>query len=168
MCGKFIKQTLFGDFCSYSMKLHHWLFILASGLFIACQNNQSTQTDEEATAVIPTKQECYTYIKNKDTASLSLMSSGAMVTGELDYELYEKDSNHGLIKGEMRGDTLVADYTFGSEGTQSIRQVAFLKKDGQMLEGFGDVVEENGKMIFKSISTLKFGDAIAFTKVNCK
>ena len=149
------------------MKLYHWLFMLASGVFMACQSNQTTQTKELSTA-IPTKQECYTYTKNKDTASLSIMSSGHVVTGELHYQLFEKDSNHGIIKGEMRGDTLVADYIFGSEGEQSIRQVAFLKKDGKLLEGFGDVTEDNGKMVFKAISTLKFGDAIEFKKVNCK
>lgn len=150
------------------MKVYHWLFILASSIFIACQNNQSSRPNEDTTIVVAAKQECYSYTKNKDTASLIIISSDHIITGELHYKLFEKDSNHGLIKGEMRGDTLVADYTFGSEGSQSIRQVAFLKKDGKLLEGFGDVTEENGKMVFKDISTLKFGGAVEFTKANCQ
>ena len=68
----------------------------------------------------------------------------------------------------MKGDTLVADYTFNSEGKLSTRQVAFLKKDGKLMEGFGEVVEKDGKIYFKSISDLKFDDAIEFTKINCK
>ena len=150
------------------MKLSCWAFILVTGVFTACQNNQSTQKDEETITSVVTEQSCYTYIKNKDTASLMLMMSGHIVTGELHYQLYEKDSNKGLIKGEMRGDTLVADYSFDSEGKQSTRQVAFLRKDGKLIEGFGEVMEKDGKTYFKSIADLKFGDAIEFTKVNCK
>lgn len=140
------------------MKLCCLIFLLVTGVFTACQNNESTQKDEV----------CYTYTKNKDTASLTLMISGRIITGELHYQLFEKDSNKGTIKGEMRGDTLIADYIFNSEGKQSIRQVAFLKKDGKLMEGFGDVIEKDGKMYFKSISDLKFGGAIEFTKAHCK
>ena len=150
------------------MKLHYLTFILAIGVFTACQNNQSNQKDEETITSVVTEQSCYTYAKNKDTASLTLMISGRIITGELHYQLFEKDSNKGLIKGEMRGDTLIADYTFNSEGKQSTRQVAFLRKDGKLIEGFGEVMEKDGEMYFKSIADLKFGDAIEFTKVNCK
>ena len=150
------------------MKLRFWTITLVIGVFTACQNNQSTQKDEETITSVVTEQSCYTYAKNKDTASLMLMISGHIVTGELQYQLFEKDSNKGLIKGEMKGDTLVADYTFNSEGKQSTRQVAFLKKDGKLMEGFGEVVEKDGKIYFKSISDLKFDDAIEFTKINYK
>jgi hypothetical protein len=97
-----------------------------------------------------------------------LITSGRVVTGELIYKLFEKDSNNGIIKGEMRGDTLVADYTFNAEGKQSTRQVAFLKRDGKLAEGYGEISEKDGKIIFNNISTLKFGDAIEFIEVNCK
>src|SRR4051812_12325347 len=111
------------------MKLSNFLLLFASVMLMACQTNQPAQKVEEQSTTVPTAQTCYTYTKNKDTASLSLISTGAIVTGELTYRLFEKDSNTGVLKGEMRGDTLVADYTFNAEGTQSTRQVAFLKKD---------------------------------------
>ncbi|MEJ5992889.1 hypothetical protein WG904_00570 [Pedobacter sp. Du54] len=149
------------------MKLPHYFFILAAIFFMACQNNQQSQKNEESNTKIPTEQTCYRYTKNNDTASLMLISSGTIVTGQLNYQLFEKDSNNGVIKGEMRGDTLIADYSFDSEGMQSTRQVAFLKKDGKLLEGFGDVIEKDGKTVFKALSDLKFGNAIEFTKVNC-
>ncbi len=150
------------------MKLPYYLFLLATVLMMACQNNSSLQKHDASTRItIPTEQTCYTYTSNKDTASLMTISSGPIVTGELHYRLFEKDNNMGVIKGEMRGDTLIADYTFGSEGMQSIRQVAFLKKDGKFLEGFGEVIEKDGKMIFKALSALTFGNSIEFTKVNC-
>jgi hypothetical protein len=116
-----------------------------------------------------TQQFCYSYIKDKDTATLKVMTSGNITTGELSYNLYEKDKNNGIVEGELHGDTLLAEYTFNSEGKESVRQVAFLKKGDQLLEGFGDVVEgKNGKMMFKDTSKLTFGQSIIFTKVDCQ
>lgn len=149
------------------MKLNHWLLILGLGCFISCQNSTSTETDREHVTSVVTTQQCYTFTKNRDTATMTTMSSGHIVTGELHYQLYEKDSNHGTIKGEMRGDTLVADYTFASEGRESVRQVAFLKKDGKLLEGYGEVKEADGKTVFKNLSTITFGNAIEFEKISC-
>ena len=67
----------------------------------------------------------------------------------------------------MNGDTLLADYTFQSEGTESVRQVAFLKKGDGFVEGYGDVEDQGGKMVFKNTAMLDFGSGTAFTKVPC-
>lgn len=155
------------------MKKHFLSIIaLAIALFTACQSNKSTQTDTDSSTLdtnitSATTQHCYQYIKNRDTAKLSFMTSGKITTGELSYNFAEKDKNKGIIKGEMRGDTLVADYTFSSEGRESVRQVAFLKKGDQMLEGFGDVLEKDGKMVFKHLDSLRFGQPIIFDKTDC-
>jgi thioredoxin-related protein len=141
-------------------------------LFTACQSNNSektaTDTDAPDTNIVPASQQyCYKYIKDKDTATLTMMSSGTITTGELKYNLYEKDKNSGIFEGELKGDTLLAEYTFNSEGKESVRQVAFLKKGNQLVEGFGDVEEKNGKMLFKDKSKLTFGNSIVFNKVEC-
>lgn len=154
------------------MKRYFFALAAFAALFTACQGNKSEQATTDTSAldtniVSTTPQHCYQYIKNRDTAKLSFMTSGTITTGELSYHFAEKDSNKGIIKGEMRGDTLIADYTFSSEGKESVRQVAFLKKGDQMLEGFGDVLEKDGKMIFKDLHTLKFGQPIIFDKTDC-
>lgn len=141
--------------------------------FAACQSESSNEEDTDKVAVDTNivkvgETFCYAYIKDRDTAKLSFMSTNGITTGELSYNLYEKDSNKGIIEGEMKGDTLLAEYTFNSEGKQSVRQVAFLKKGNQLVEGFGDVEEKNGKMIFKNTSTLVFGNSIVFEKVDCQ
>jgi hypothetical protein len=147
--------------------------ILATvSLLTACQSNGSKTngTDSAAldTNIVPASQQhCYSYIKNRDTATLTLMSSGSITTGELTYKLFEKDKNVGIFEGELHGDTLLADYTFNAEGKESVRQIAFLKKGDQFIEGFGDVEEKNGKTIFKNTATLKFGEAMVFNKVDC-
>ena len=152
------------------------LFLVAisiTALFSACQSNTKEKTTSDTVAVsnteiVPaTQQQCYQYIKNGDTAIITMMSSGPITTGELNYSLAEKDSNKGIFEGELHGDTLIAEYTFNSEGRESVRQVAFLKKGDQLLEGFGDVEERKGKTMFKNTATLKFGESIVFSKIDC-
>lgn len=146
--------------------------VMLIALFNACTSNGTNQTTSNSKAldtdiVAGTQQYCYSYIKDRDTAKITLMSSGPITTGELSYNLFEKDKNNGIFEGELHGDTLIAEYTFNSEGKESIRQVAFLKKGDQLLEGFGDVEEKNGKTMFKNTTNLKFGEALVFSKVDC-
>lgn len=159
--------------------------IVAAALFIviisACTNeNKSKQAGDTAeviavdttfTATHPKKSssDCYVYTKNRDTASLRINIKGEELTGELDYKLFEKDSNKGKIAGEMKGDTIIAEYIFDSEGMRSVREVVFVKKDdGNIYEGTGDVIEKGGKMVFKDRSALKFSPTMVFTKTDCK
>lgn len=89
---------------------------------------------------------CYVYTKNRDTASLQLNIDGEELTGELNYKLFEKDNNKGKIAGELKGDTIIAEYTFDSEGMRSVREVVFVQKaDGKIYEGTGEVVEKMAK-----------------------
>jgi hypothetical protein len=67
----------------------------------------------------------------------------------------------------MKGDTLLADYFFLSEGTRSIRQVAFLKRGNSLLEGYGNIEEQNGKTVFKKDKGLSFGNGIILEKGTC-
>jgi hypothetical protein len=154
------------------MKKLFFLLFISIAIFTACQNNNTEQksanSEEPDTNIIPASEQfCYQYIKNKDTATMTMMSSGPITTGELKYNLYEKDKNTGIFEGELKGDTLIAEYTFNSEGKESVRQVAFLKKGNQLVEGFGEVEEKNGKMMFKDKSKLTFGDSMIFNKVDC-
>jgi len=129
-----------------------------------------TSTDTTLVPTVPVEQkvtECYSYIKNRDTATLKINTENEELTGDLVYNLFEKDSNKGTIAGEMKGDTIIAEYIFNSEGMSSIREIVLLRKDGKLYEGYGDVEEKSGKMVFKDRSKLKFGDAIVFSKTDC-
>lgn len=147
------------------------LSLLTICLFACQQRTKITgeKDKSDTTATIPVgEQSCYAYVKGKDTAHLTLITTGIVSTGELNYKWFEKDRNEGSIEGEMRGDTLVANYNFNSEGKTSVRQVVFLKKGNQFLEGFGEVEEKDGKMQFKDLKRVDFSNPIAFEKVACK
>ncbi|MDQ2862476.1 MAG: hypothetical protein M3R50_02290, partial [Bacteroidota bacterium] len=64
-------------------------------------------------------------------------------------------------------DVLIADYTFFSEGTKSVREVAF-KKDGEnFIEGYGDAEDKDGKMIFKNAASLAFSSSVILKPFDC-
>lgn len=44
-----------------------------------------------------------------------------MVTGNLLYHYYQKDRSAGKINGELKADTLFADYIYISEDVESVR-----------------------------------------------
>ncbi|WP_131535708.1 hypothetical protein [Pedobacter nototheniae] len=148
------------------------IIAIATAFMASCQsntknNNQTDSTVAKTDSIAPAT-ECFLYAKNRDTASLKLNINGNVISGDLSYNLFEKDKNTGKIEGVVKGDTLIANYTFKSEGMESVREVVWLKQADKLIEGFGEVEEANGKVKFKNINKLKFGDAIQFSKTNCK
>lgn len=144
-----------------------------AGLFMAsCQSeHKTTATNDTITSISDTtinNTQCFLYAKNRDTATLKINITDSKVRGDLAYNLFEKDKNKGKIEGIVKGDTLISEYTFQSEGATSVRQVVLLKKGDQLIEGFGDVEEVDGKTRFKNISKLKFENSIVFAKTDCK
>lgn len=117
----------------------------------------------------PSGDQCFAFANDSSKVELSFnVNSHQEVNGKLNYRLYGKDKNEGTLVGNIKGDTLIADYTFMSEGISSVREVAFLQKDGTYIEGFGDFVEANGKVTFKDKKKLKFDSKMILTKVDCK
>lgn len=150
---------------------HRILAIMGSCLlFFSCKKNETPATEEPPkVAEIQTETgQCYEYAGGKDTITARLIMNGDAVSGKLDYKFFEKDSNTGTLSGVMKGDTLVGDYTFQSEGSTSVRQVAFLRKNGSLTEGYADSEETDGKMVFKKGSPLKFDGKMVLTLVPCR
>jgi len=145
--------------------------ILYTSVSILCACNytdKKTSTDTPARNAAKNKldKSCYAYQEGRDTVYMQLDTDGKNAKGELSYSLFEKDSNKGTFNGEFIGDTLIADYSFESEGTRSIRQVAFLREGERLVEGYGESIEQNGRMVFKNLQDLRFG-SLMLTKVEC-
>ena len=147
------------------------LFALLSGISItACQRAEKAANNEGAADNQPAQATttCFTYVASKDSVSLQLTLTGNRVEGSLTYNFYEKDKNKGTISGEFSGDTLLADYTFQAEGTESVREVAFLKKDNTLIEGYAAMEDRNGKMIFTDKKALEFSKGIVLKSQPCE
>jgi hypothetical protein len=141
-------------------------------LAIACVVASCTKKDSESKSITTESSEpiaeCFAYLSNKDSAFLHMnVEPDGIVTGDLEYKLFEKDQNRGRIEGKVNGDTLLANYKFMSEGTESTREIAFLKKEGSWVEGFGPVQEKDGAMQFSDRSKLDFSKGLVFKNAEC-
>ncbi|WP_125719351.1 hypothetical protein [Flavobacterium ustbae] len=144
-------------------------------LFVSCKKETTTAPEitpsapKEAEIVEPSGKQCYSYSGNDNFVDLSFnVNSHQEVNGTLSYNYTGKDKNEGILVGNMKGDTLIAEYTFTSEGISSVREVAFLNRDATFIEGYGETVEANDKITFKDKSKLKFDQKNVLTKVDCK
>ncbi|MCF2503051.1 hypothetical protein L0663_06675 [Dyadobacter sp. CY107] len=149
------------------MKKQIYLLIAAACILASCAKKESESTTVVESDAQPGS-ECYAYTTEKDSAFLHIeVTADSIVTGDLEYNLFEKDQNRGKIDGQIHGDTLLANYKFMSEGVESTREVAFLKKDGNWVEGFGPVGEKNGAMLFSDRSKLDFAKGLVFKTAAC-
>lgn len=145
-------------------------------IFVSCKKATDTEPvqitpspPKEAEVAESAGNQCYASTANNSIIELSFnVNSHQEVNGKLHYEISGKDKNDGTIVGNMKGDTLIADYTFMSEGVSSVREVAFLKREGTFIEGYGDVVTANDKVSFKDKSKLKFDQKTILSSVACK
>lgn len=152
------------------------VIISATALMAACNNEPKQSTKITTTADSPKTAEnkimipassCYTAVSGRDTFKLKVEVFPNVVTGKLLYDFYEKDGNNGELDGLIHGDTLLADYKFMSEGKLSARQVIFLLKDSTATEGYGDMEEKDGKMVFKNTNDITFGTGLVLKKAEC-
>lgn len=161
------------------MKILQTALIIATVALFACNTEpKTTETvakDSTTTASTPSPTtdiklpgyKCYINQAAGDSFWLQLNIFENNVTGNLKYIFKEKDSNRGELEGAMKGDTLIADYTFRSEGQKSVRQVAFLLKDSTATEGYGDMEEKDGKLMFKNPGKLTFSQGIVMKLTSC-
>ncbi|AXE16933.1 hypothetical protein DR864_03890 [Runella rosea] len=149
------------------MKTLDILSLLIISVLAACstQGSEGTMANNEG---VEMTSNCYIYASEKDTVQMNLLRLGTKVSGDLTYKFYEKDFNQGTVEGEVRGDTLLVNYTFNSEGTSSIRQVLFLKQGENWVEGYGDVEVTDEKVNFKNPNALNFNSTLILKKATCK
>ncbi len=158
---------------TYYNYIRKGVWLMAAVLMLSCQkeaknteNLIGSRTDTTRIEAFAMESGKYLYQKEGDTISLQLQVKDSKVTGELVYKLKEKDANTGTIEGEIKDNIIIALYTFQSEGTTSVRQVAFKFTDKGVVEGYGAVEEKEGKVLFKDINTLNYTDEMILLKQN--
>ncbi|MEW2920462.1 hypothetical protein AB1A65_03265 [Muricauda sp. ANG21] len=146
-------------------------------LVISCKTKEekSTESSEqetsteimEETETPSTRLEigCYTYTANGNKISLEITDMSNTILANLDYALKEKDANTGTFAGTLNDSILIGRYTFASEGMESTREVAFLVKENQLIEGYGEL-DETGTA-FKDKNNLSFSSSMPLTKTDC-
>ena len=127
-----------------------------------------TENPTDSMKIMIPDNSCYAaVISDVDGALLKLEVFPNVVTGILKYNFAEKDSNEGTLEGKLVGDKIFADYTFKSEGKTSVREVAFLIQGKKITEGYGEMIESNGKMVFKDKKQINYKDGTTFSTIDC-
>ncbi|MEZ5013589.1 MAG: hypothetical protein R2794_04795 [Chitinophagales bacterium] len=108
---------------------------------------------------------CYAYTDEHNNISMEITHAGDPVEGDLHIALQEKDANNGKFIGHMHGDTLIATYTFMSEGMVSSREIAFLIHGETITQGYGEMNAEG--TIFLHPDALHFEPDMSLHKIPC-
>ena len=103
-----------------------------------------------------TLQTCYMEVNGQDTLFVSLDDNLGTITGKMRYKNFEKDSSFGDVMGTQNGDTIKLNYTFEAEGTTSDREIYFLRKDGNLIEGIGEHIAEGSRDFYANPAQLKY------------
>lgn len=145
-----------------------FLAALATMIIVGCEKKNEQITDTTAnfdSVTVPetnepiessTIQNCYVAVVGKDSVFVSLEDNLGTFIGKMRYKNFEKDSSVGEISGTQNGDTLKLNYVFEAEGTTSEREIYFLRKDGNLLEGIGDHITEGNTDRYADSGKLKF------------
>lgn len=161
------------------MKLKTCLIASVIMYCTACNDNTNTQQQttepakdtpahDAATTNTPIPLDgCYRLAANADTVMMRLNMKDSLVSGDLSYRLVGKDRNDGSIKGVLRDNLIIANYTFRSEGMMSVRQVAFKLSGTSLVEGYGDIDTKGDTVKFKDVNNLTFQDNRPLTKYPC-
>jgi len=146
------------------------VLLLGILVFVSCKKEVKAQKPKVVTVKEPIVEECFRGISGKDTVTLNIYRQGSQISdGKLQYRLFAKDKNEGTLVGQIKGDTLFAAYSFSSEGSNSTREVAFLKKGVNYVEGYGEVKDDgHGNVTFKDTRHLHFDGKMTLSKIPCQ
>ncbi|MCK0145348.1 hypothetical protein MWU78_06820 [Arenibacter sp. F26102] len=109
---------------------------------------------------------CYGYNDNGNLIVMDITEIKDSIKASLDISYNEKDANHGTFSGKLKGNKLIGTHTFSSEGMVSKRKMAFLLKDGQLIEGFGELNETGTD--YKNIDNIQYTSKMPLLKMDCK
>lgn len=154
-----------------------YLSFLVLPLMFSCtqSDNKTSELKDSLAAVTDTvvKKECFVAIDAKDTAKLTIskMEDGK-INGHLVINYIDKGKNDGEISGAYRGDTLFVDYTFKigtSNKTEYKNPLAFLKKEGKLILGVGQIETNLGRSYFVPGKPISFEKGrFTFAPADCK
>ncbi len=121
--------------------------------FGCAQGEKKEQLEQQAENIIPqdTLKQCYTAVFEGDTAIMNLkIVDSVEVSGDLVIRYGDKAPNNGIVRGKFQGDTLYVDYTFktGENPIEFSNPLAFLKNDGNLMMGVGQIETAYGRSYF--------------------
>lgn len=147
--------------------------------FASCEKKSTETVDTDfsadSIAIIPetnepvessTLQTCYMQATGKDSVFVTLEDNLGTIIGKMRYKNFEKDSSSGDLVGSQNGDTLKVNYTFEAEGKTSEREIYFLRKGENIIEGIGEQTLEGATSKYTNPAALKY-EGNTLKQVDC-
>lgn len=127
-----------------NLKIVIVVLVIIIGIFVYYYKTKPVSINEETPIVTEDSiKGCYIASLAKDVYTLTILSqSGESFEGKLSFKNFEKDSSSGTFNGTYKDGILLGDYSFQSEGTNSVMQVIFKKLENGFVRGYGDTIQE--------------------------
>ncbi len=110
---------------------------------------------------------CYRLSTNGDTVSISISHSQDQVKGSMEISSQGGENNTAFLIGDFVGDTLIWNVWMESDGEVSKSQVAFLRKENSLIQGFGEMNFVNGVFQFKNRKAIEFMPSMQLKRIFC-
>lgn len=142
------------------------LAVLCMLLVISCNQQKviKNEMDEKYTV-------CYTAIFKTDTAWLKIDTANKHILGELKFNYHNEKHYDGLVKAEMKGDTLRGYYSFKLNKVDKWYKnpIALLKKENTLTMGIGEVYTLWGSGYFHNQYPIDYAKSrFVFEQVGCE
>ena len=107
---------------------------------------------------------CYVVAFEKDVYTLTILSQQSeLFKGTLVFKNFQKDSSSGTFEGTYKNGILFGDYSFQSEGMNSVMQVIFKKSGSDFIRGYGAINAEGNRFTdLNSITYNQFSPLAVF------
>lgn len=109
---------------------------------------------------------CYAQRGPEGGTAVELTSDATHVTGYFAWQPAETDGAAGMFKGTIDGGQINAVSTYVTEGDVQESEMAFRLQGNHLAQGQGEMVERQGKLVFKEPASLNWGST--YTLVDCE
>lgn len=146
------------------------LMLGMAALLAACDTGNAPQQPAAPDGSPPTSQapadehtRCYALQQGPDLTVVQLQQEGNTVFGYYAWEPHEKDGAHGVLNGEITDGLIKAIHTYMIEGSLQAEETYFKLEADKLLQGEGELVDDNGIMVVKDPASLKYTETLAAT-----
>lgn len=130
----------------------------------APQANVAASAPAELDAAAPPSQ-CYAQRQGDGITVIQLQQEGNSIFGYYAWEPQDRDGSHGILNGEIADGLIKASHTYMIEGNVQTAETYFRQEGGKLLQGEGELQEENGMLVFKDPASIRYTKALE--KVDC-
>ena len=83
---------------------------------------------------VKTSSLCFIRTERRDTTNIEMVIKGNVITGQMNWMPFEKDSRKGTLSGTLKGDTVYATWSFMQEGMKDTLGLQFLTKGDNLMQ----------------------------------